>query len=250
MAEKQNNKNIAEINSAENETNDKKRANKNSTENKINDKKRTNKKSEKNKSFDIDKLMEKARQQEMAALEATFRQLDSADVMQAVHLLQKAKKIYVIGIRTALPIAQTFVYYLHLIGLDAVLVSTTDMNETFEQLLFLNEKDVVVGIGFSGYSLRTIKALEYANDKNASIISITDGPDSPINLYSSCKLWAHISSVSIVDSYIAPMSLVYLLIETLTMKNQKRVEENIANLSQVWENYQMYGNDNLSGGEN
>lgn len=55
-------------------------------------------------------------------------------------------------------------------------------------MINVNEKDVVIGISFPRYSMRTLKAMEFANDRKARVISITDSIYSPMNLYSSCNL--------------------------------------------------------------
>ena len=52
--------------------------------------------------------------------------------------------------------------------------------------------------------MRTLKAMEFANDRNAKVIAITDSVHSPMNLYSSCNLFARSDMVSIVDSLVAP----------------------------------------------
>ena len=52
--------------------------------------------------------------------------------------------------------------------------------------------------------MRTLKAMEFANDRNAKVIAITDWHPFPMNLYSSCNLLARSDMVSVVDSLVAP----------------------------------------------
>ena len=70
-------------------------------------------------------------------------------------------------------------------------MSVVDVNsssEIFEQLIRINEHDVIIGISFPRYSMRTLKALEFASNRKAKVITLTDSVHSPMNLYSSCNL--------------------------------------------------------------
>ena len=51
---------------------------------------------------------------------------------------------------------------------------------------------------------------------------------------------------AIVDSLVAPLSLINALIMAVCMKRQKDVAENLELLEQVWEDYQVYGNDEIN----
>ena len=89
---------------------------------------------------------------------------------------------------------------------DVMQLKTTSTTELFEQMIRVSDEDVVIGISFPRYSMRTLKAMEFANDRNAKVITITDSVHSPMNLYSSCNLLARSDMVSIVDSLVAPLS--------------------------------------------
>ena len=136
-------------------------------------------------------------------------------------------------------------YYLKMIGIETVLISTSDMNEIFEQMVHIKENDLFFAISFAEYSLRTLRALEYANEKKASIITLTDGKYSPMNMYSSCNLWAKIGQMSIVDSMTAPLSVIYSLTAQLAERLGEQVKDNMKQLELVWENNDVYGNDAL-----
>ena len=82
-------------------------------------------------------------------------------------------------------------------------LKTTSLSEVFEQMLRIGKEDAIIGISFPRYSMRTLKAMEFANDRNARVITITDSVHSPMNLYSSCNLLARSNMVSIVDSLAA-----------------------------------------------
>ena len=104
----------------------------------------------------------------------------------------------------------------------------------------------MIGISFPRYSMRTLKAMEFANDRNAKVISLTDSIHSPMCLYSSCNLLARSDMVSIVDSLVAPLSVINALVVALCLKKPQDVKTNLENLESVWNNYQVYLNDEIN----
>ena len=129
---------------------------------------------------------------------------------------------------------------------NVILLRTTSVSEMFEQMIRIDEQDALIGISFPRYSMRTLKAMEFANDRNAKVIAITDSPHSPMNLYSSCNLFARSDMVSIVDSLVAPLSLINALVVALCLKCPREVKENLEMLEQTWNNYQVYLNDEIN----
>ena len=129
---------------------------------------------------------------------------------------------------------------------NVVLLKTTSVSETFEQMIRIDERDCFVGISFPRYSMRTLKAMEFANDRNAKVIAITDTIHSPMNLYSSCNLLARSDMVSIVDSLVAPLSVINALVVAMCLKCPQEVKRNLDLLEQTWNNYQVYLNDEIN----
>lgn len=175
----------------------------------------------------------------------TLENIDGKIFDLAVDTILNAKKIYVIGIRSCAPLASFLAFYLNLIFPDVVLLNTTSSAEVFEQMIRISGDDVIIGISFPRYSMRTLKALEFANSRSAKIISITDSINSPMNLYSSCNLIAKSDMASIVDSLVAPLSVINALIVSLCMRKQDDVTKNLEELEQIWDEYQVYESDEL-----
>ena len=164
---------------------------------------------------------------------------------QAVDTILNARRIYVIGIRSCAPLASFLAFYLNLMFEDVILLQTNSPSEIFEQMIHMNEEDVVIGISFPRYSMRTLKAMEFANNRNAKVITLTDSVHSPMNLYSSCNLIASSDMASIVDSLVAPLSVINALIVALCMKKQDDVAETLETLEDIWDEYQVYENDEI-----
>lgn len=175
--------------------------------------------------------------------------LEHADVKTfelAVDILVNAKKVYIIGIRSCAPLASFLGFYLNMILDNVVQIHTNSSTEIFEQLIHINQEDVIVGISFPRYSMRTLKALEFANNRNAKVITLTDDFHAPINLYSSCNLIARSDMVSIVDSLVAPLSIINALVVALCMKRKREVIQTLEELEMIWNEYQINNKDEMN----
>lgn len=176
----------------------------------------------------------------------TLDTMSKSNFEEAVDSIMKAKRIYVVGIRTCMPLATFLGFYLNLLFDDVTIVTTNNASEIFEQMININKDDVLIGISFPRYSMRTLKAMEFGNDRNAKVISITDDKNSPLNLYSSCNLLARSDMATVVDSLVAPLSVINALIVSLCMKKADYVTEKLDTLEKIWNDYQIYTSDEIN----
>ena len=179
-------------------------------------------------------------------IDDTIDHVDPQAFEAAVDIILNAKHVYLIGLRSCKPLAEFLHFYLNMIRSDVILLDSTSTSELFEQMLRINEKDAIIGISFPRYSMRTLKAMEMSTDRNAKVITITDTIHSPMCLYSSCNLMARSDMVSIVDSLVAPLSLINALVVALCLKRPNEVKKNLETLESVWDNYQVYLKDEIN----
>ena len=151
-------------------------------------------------------------------IKMTMENIDHDAFEQAVETILDAKSIYIVGIRSCAPLASFLGFYFHLLFNQVHLLHTNSSSELFEQMIHISEEDVIIGISFPRYSMRTLKALEFANNRKARVITLTDSIHSPMNLYSSCNLIARSDMASIVDSLVAPLSVINALVVALCMR--------------------------------
>lgn len=179
-------------------------------------------------------------------IKMTLEAVDHDAFNLAVDTILNAENIYVVGIRSCAPLAEFLAFYLNLIFNGVRLLNTNSASELFEQMIRIGERDVIIGISFPRYSMRTLKALEFANNRNAKVITLTDSIHSPMNLYSSCNLIARSDMASIVDSLVAPLSVINALVVALSMRKQKTVVATLEALEKIWDEYQVYNNDEIN----
>ena len=102
-------------------------------------------------------------QSDMENIRGTMESLDKDTFSMAAELIQNAKKIYIVGIRSCEPLADFLGFYLNMLFDEVHVVRTNSASEIFEQLMRIGAGDVLIGISFPKYSMRTVKAMELAN---------------------------------------------------------------------------------------
>ena len=192
------------------------------------------------------KILETVLTSDADKIKTTMEKIDHNAFELAVNTILNAKNIYIVVIRSCAPLASFLGFYLTLMFDHVQLLTTNSSSELFEQMVRIDKEDVIIGISFPRYSMRTLKALEFANNRNAKVITITDSVHSPMNLYSSCNLIADSDMASIVDSLVAPLSVINALIVALCMKKQKEVATTLTTLEEIWDEYQVYENDEIN----
>ena len=193
-----------------------------------------------------DKILDEVLGSDITRIQRTLSNIDRDAFKNAVDTILKGKRIYIVGIRSCAPLAEFLAFYLNMVCDNVVLVKTSSASEIFEQLIHIGERDVIIGISFPRYSMRTLKALEFASHRQAKVITLTDDIHSPINIYSSCCLVAQSEMVSVADSLVAPLSVINALVTALYMKRKKDVLENLETLDTLWEDYQVYQRDEMN----
>ncbi len=176
---------------------------------------------------------------DMQNLRATMEQMDIAVFEDVVNRLLSARAIYVMGLRSAAPLAQFMGYYLNYI-FDNVRLVSSGATDVFEEISKLKENDVLVGISFPRYSSRTLEAMRFAKRCGAQVVAITDGPMSPLADMADATLTARTDMASFVDSLAAPLSLINALLVALGLHRKDALSQHFRQLESIWETYEVY----------
>ena len=185
-------------------------------------------------------VLQKVLTSDIDRIRRTLEMTSEDDFARAVELIASARRVYIIGIRSSRTLAFFLHFYLHLITENAMLVGGESVSELYEQLLWVGEGDVVIGISFPRYSARTARALKYAKDSGANVIALTDSQASPLVPYSDSVLIAKSDMTSFVDSLVAPLSLINALLAAVGMKRGQEVASTLSKLEHIWDVYNVY----------
>lgn len=179
-------------------------------------------------------------QSDLESIRMTGEALDRGELDRAVQTIIDARNIYIVGVRSSAAIALYMSHYFRNFFDNVRLVSSSATSEMMEQMLHVGEHDVVVGISLPRYSSRTVKLLKFAKDNGARVVVITDSTDAPTARYADHTLLAKSDMVSVVDSLVAPMSLVNALIVAISRRREQELSVVFENLERIWEEYEVY----------
>lgn len=172
----------------------------------------------------------------------TLEEIDKDSFDASVDAIASARRIYVLGVRSATALASFMSFYFNLIFGNVTQVTSASASEMFEQILHVSEGDLVIGVSFPRYSQRTVEAMQYAKSRGATVIAVTDSLASPLAAIADYKLLAKSDMASFVDSLVAPLSLVNALIVAVGRKNTDKLSKTFESLEQIWDEYGVYKN--------
>ena len=178
---------------------------------------------------------------DMLNIRHTADAVDEKAFADVVSKMLSAKSIYILGLRSAAPLAQFFAYYLSFIFDDVRLVAASS-TDVFESIARIKKDDVLIGISFTRNSPRTLEAMRFAQECGAEVIGITDGMMSPLYRQADICLTARTDMASFVDSLVAPLSLVNALLVALAMKKRDDLSRHFEKLEGIWDAYSIYTN--------
>jgi len=173
-------------------------------------------------------------------LRQTGETVNREDFRAAVQAIQKARRIYILGVRSAAALANFLGYYLNYMFDNVHIVTTSGASEMFEKLVNVGPGDVVIAISFPRYSTSTVKGVQYCRSVGATVVGLTNSQLSPLAQNSDYVLVAKSDMVSLVDSLVAPLSVINALIVALAAGREEELAKTFGTLERVWEEYNVY----------
>ena len=173
-------------------------------------------------------------------LRQTGEMLDRDQFQGAVQAILDTERVYILGVRSAAPLANFLGYYLNYMSPNIHVVTTSGEGEMFEKIVGVRPDDVVVAISFPRYSSATVKAAQYCSSAGATVIALTDSKLSPVGQPAQFVLEAKSDMVSLVDSLVAPMSVINALIVAIASRREQRLATIFTALEGVWDQFHVY----------
>ena len=170
----------------------------------------------------------------------TIEDLDDSVFYNAVDAIVNARQVYVFGAGSCKHLAGFLTHYLQLLVGKARRVTVASPSQICEQMIDIAPEDVVIGISFPRYSKISVQAMHYAQNKGATVIALTDSVLSPIAPYATNLLTAHSDMASVVDSLVAPLSVINALIVALSLRTMESTRTKLEELEQLWNSYEVY----------
>ena len=173
-------------------------------------------------------------------LRQTNDTVDRESFHAAVQAILGARRIYLLGVRSASVLVNFLGYYLNYMFDNVHMITASGTSEVFEKLVNVSQEDVVIAFSFPRYSASTVKGVQYCHSVGAKVIGLTNSNLSPLGQVSDYVLVAKSDMVSLVDSLVAPLSVVNALIVALAAGREQELEKTFNTLEKVWEEYHVY----------
>lgn len=173
-------------------------------------------------------------------LRRTDETLSREAFRSAVDAIVAAKRVYILGVRSASPLANFLGYYLRYLSDNVYIVTASGASEMFEHIVGVNEDDAVVAFSFPRYSTTVLKGAKYCSSAGATVIGVTDSNVSPLAQVCDHVLLAKSDMVSLVDSLVAPLSVVNALIVGVTAQRSVELAKRLDSLENIWSDYDVY----------
>ena len=190
-----------------------------------------------------DDILSTVLNQDIEKIRRTLEEISKEDFKQAVNAITKAKTIYIFAVRSSAALASFLGYYYSLIFENVKVISNYGETEIHEKLFRISSDDVIIGISFPRYSNAAIKAMTFAHHRGAKVIAFTDSMSSPLVSVSDYVLIAKSDMASVVDSLVAPLSMINALVVATVLDPELHANETFDMLENIWKEYDVYRND-------
>lgn len=179
-------------------------------------------------------------QSDIEKLRRTEETLDRQAFAKAVVSIVEAQRVYILAVRSTAALANFLGYYLRYLSDNVHIITASGTGEMFEQIAGVNSGDAVVAFSFPRYSTTTVKGARFCSSAGATVVGITDSSLSPLAKVCDYVLLAKSDMLSLVDSLVAPLSVVNALIAAVAARRSGELSRRLDTLEEIWETYDVY----------
>jgi DNA-binding MurR/RpiR family transcriptional regulator len=188
-----------------------------------------------------DALVRDLFQKDIDLIGETLAALSYDDFERAIGLIWKARRVFIIGLRSSFSMAYFLYFRLVRLQIDARLITVTGSSSLFEQLALLRKEDLLIAIGFADIPRETDTAIDRAVKVGAKVLGITYPPTSEIGQRAHIVLLAKRGTHSMVQSLTAPFCLLNALAIGVATANKSKSLEALSQLDSMaavyWEKW-------------
>jgi DNA-binding MurR/RpiR family transcriptional regulator len=171
-------------------------------------------------------------QNDIANLTRTFESMRSEDIGQAVEMLVRADRIWMIGFRASHELAELAAFWLRHLKYNVSVLPSGWM--TFaEDVIDMKAGDAVLAIGFRRRPRMFRALLQNAREVGANVILVTDLSASATARLAHVVLRCHSRSSGVFDSYVAAASLLNYLLAALALREGAAVRRRLQRIEDL-----------------
>ncbi|WP_176787607.1 MurR/RpiR family transcriptional regulator [Roseospirillum parvum] len=162
-----------------------------------------------------------------------------AALEQAAITLGQARRVYILGLRSCNALARLFHYAYGLACHNGVMVDGAG-GSLFDTLRDLGPDDALLVISFKPYSREAVIAAEYAAERRARVVALTDSAVSPLAASATALLTVETSSPSYFQSLVPALALVQMLLALLVARGGEAALANLRHSQEQLDRFDAY----------
>jgi DNA-binding MurR/RpiR family transcriptional regulator len=179
-----------------------------------------------------DNIIDNVLNSDIENIRDTLNNVSHESFNRLIDELINAHDIYIVGLRSMGSLAYIMGISLQ-IFLNNVMVVSYGISGLAERLINIGKGDLLVGISFPIYTLRTIEIMEFAKEKGVTIGAITDSIISPLSNVADISLTTTTKLNPFTESFTAPLSLINAIITAVGIRKKKKALKSLSELEYV-----------------
>lgn len=170
--------------------------------------------------------------QDISNINETLKLNERDQFSKVVDLILASERVFTMGLGISHLLAQIASYQLNQVAKFSGTFNNT--SSTFmEQMLFLNEKDLVIALSFPPYSKATIDAVKFAKEKKIKVIAITNKKSSPVSIHSDISLFVKSENMLFTNSFAAISVLINAITTECALRDENKATRMLKELKNI-----------------
>ncbi len=165
--------------------------------------------------------------------------LNKDTLTKAVKLINNAQKIIIASIGSSEVCVDIFHYYFEALGKDYIKLKGFGISKQIE-IMDIGPDDVVIAISFQKILKEVRDVAQFAHEKGAATIAITDSEFSPLALACDHVLVTPVTGTTYSLSQAAPVVMVNIIVNSLAALNKEKSLELLKNTKKEWEEFPIF----------
>ncbi|GAA5172774.1 MurR/RpiR family transcriptional regulator [Pseudonocardia eucalypti] len=189
--------------------------------------------------FESGGLLSTAVEHEERNLRRTFTRIDPEQWERTVALLAEADRVYVMGLRKCLPIAQLMAYLLRMVRPGVTQVAPL-AGALVDEMRDLRPDDVFVAISIQRYTADTVRVFTEAKRRGLRTVAFTDTAASPLARIADVTFLVDCEGVTILRSVTSFISLVQTLATAVALQRGTRSRDQLFTDERMLSEFSVY----------